>query len=217
VPALATRRVREHADRWGWSLQILDAGEFEDPRYRANPVNRCYFCKTNLYRSLRSRWPGVLFSGTNADDLKDFRPGLQAASEWRVTQPYVEADIGKAGIRALARDLGLQDVQDLPAQPCLASRIETGIAIAGDDLIMVDDIESMVRQRLGQVPIRCRVRQRGVTLELDATSLQSNRDSIGELAQDVAEICGRWGRGFVGIEPYRMGSAFLRSSDDHRQ
>lgn len=215
VPALATRRVREHAGRWGWNLQILDAGEFDDPGYRANPVNRCFFCKTNLYRSLRSRWSGVLFSGTNADDLRDFRPGLQAAAEWQVSQPYVEAGFDKAAIRALALHLELRDVMDLPAQPCLASRIETGIPIAGDDLLMVDGIEALVRQRLGEVPIRCRVRRRGITLELDQPCLQATPpELLAQLALDVAGMCDRWSQSFVGIEPYRMGSAFLGLRDE---
>lgn len=210
VPALATHRVRSHAERWGWNLQVLDAGEFEDPDYRANPVNRCFYCKTNLYRSLRSLWSGVLCSGTNADDLQDFRPGLKAAAEWQVSQPYVQAGIDKAGIRALARELELRDVMDLPAQPCLASRVETGIPIGADDLLMVDGIETLVRQRLGEVPVRCRVRHRGITLELDQPWLQAAApELLAGLAAEVAGLCAQWRRPFVGIEPYRMGSAFV--------
>lgn len=211
VPPLATRRVREHAARWGWDLQMLDAGEFADPGYRANPVNRCYFCKTSLYRSLRSRWAGPLFSGTNTDDLRDFRPGLQAAADWRVAQPYVEAGIDKAGIRLLAGALGLRDLQDLPAQPCLASRIETGIPIEGDDLRMVDGIEALVRERLGDVPIRCRVRRRGITLELAPEHLAAAPvDMLSRLEREISGLCAGWQRPFAGIEAYRMGSAFLK-------
>ena len=80
VPTAATARVRDHAARLGWSLSEVDAGEFDDPRYIANPVNRCFYCKSNLYRTLRSICDGVIISGTNTDDLSDYRPGLQAAA-----------------------------------------------------------------------------------------------------------------------------------------
>ena len=79
VPSAATARVRRHAAREGWELRILDAGEFADPAYRANPANRCFFCKTNLYASMADRHDGILASGTNIDDLGDWRPGLAAA------------------------------------------------------------------------------------------------------------------------------------------
>src|SRR5690242_845513 len=71
VPAAATARVRQHAERFGWRLTVLDAGEFTDPRYRANPVDRCYFCKANLYGVIAGRFAGALLSGTNRDDLGD--------------------------------------------------------------------------------------------------------------------------------------------------
>ena len=76
VPAEATARVRDHATRFGWRLTEVDAGEFADPEYRANPVNRCYFCKTNLYDRIAHVTEGPIASGANLDDLGDYRPGL---------------------------------------------------------------------------------------------------------------------------------------------
>jgi hypothetical protein len=90
VPAEATARVRDHAARAGWNLVVTDAGEFADPRYRANPVDRCYFCKSNLYDRIRGLTDAAIASGANLDDLDDYRPGLIAAKQrglesmWRI-------------------------------------------------------------------------------------------------------------------------------------
>lgn len=214
VPPRATARVRAHAALWGWDLRVVDAGEFADPGYRANPVHRCFHCKTSLYRTLRAGWSGVLCSGTNRDDLGDFRPGLQAAADWTVRQPLADAGIGKAGVRELARELGLADLQDLPAQPCLASRVETGIPIEAADLRMVDRIELLVRDHLGDVAVRCRLRARGVALEVDGALLASlPAGALAGLEAGIAALCADWQRPFAGIEAYRQGSAFLRG--DH--
>ncbi len=105
VPAEASARVREHAARFGWRLREVDAGEFADPSYRANPVNRCYFCKTNLYARIALVVTGPIASGANLDDLGDYRPGLTAAAEHGVRHPFVEAGMDKAAVRALARDV----------------------------------------------------------------------------------------------------------------
>src|SRR5580704_878767 len=117
VPAESTARVRDHAVGNGWALSLVDAGEFSDPSYRANPVDRCYFCKSSLYRRIAEQCEGVIFSGTNTDDLGDYRPGLKAAAERGVRHPFVEAGIAKADIRALARTLGLGDLAELAASP----------------------------------------------------------------------------------------------------
>ena len=108
VPPEATERVRAFAAREGWRLTVLDAGEFADPAYRANPANRCFYCKTNLYGALAARTDATLLSGTNLDDLGDWRPGLKAAEEHGVRHPFVEAGIDKAGVRAIAASAGLR-------------------------------------------------------------------------------------------------------------
>ena len=148
---------------------LLDAGEQADARYRANPVDRCYYCKTNLYARIREATPDPIASGTNRDDLDDFRPGLRAAAERDVVHPYVEAGLDKASVYALAADLGLDDLERLPAQPCLASRVETGIAIAPDDLAFIDAVESRLAVRLGaEAVLRCRVTHKGIVIELSS-------------------------------------------------
>lgn len=204
VPELATRRVREHAMRAGWRLDIVDAGEFEDPRYRANPVNRCFFCKSNLYSTIAGLTEGRIASGTNTDDLGDFRPGLEAAQHWRVVHPYVEAGLDKSAVYALARELRFGDLAALPAQPCLASRIETGIAVTSDDLAFVDLVETLVRAELGpSATVRCRITHAGVIVETEAGVLP---------AVDLARVCHESGRVYLGHRPYRRGAAFLRAA-----
>ncbi|MBV9785080.1 MAG: hypothetical protein JO264_14810, partial [Acidisphaera sp.] len=102
VPEEATERTRALAARQGWRLEVFDAGEFADPDYRANPANRCFFCKTNLYGAIARRTEATILSGTNLDDLGEYRPGLQAARDHFVRHPFVEAGIDKPTVRRLA-------------------------------------------------------------------------------------------------------------------
>ena len=205
VPGAATDRVKRHSERWAWLLKIVDAGEFGDPRYRANPVDRCYFCKLNLYSTIRALTKGPVAAGTNTDDLGDYRPGLTAASELDVLHPYVEARIDKAGVYDLADALGLSDLAALPAQPCLASRIETAIPVAAADLRFIETAEADMRGLLGEAAVvRCRITHLGVIVEAG-----DNVDADAA-ARVTAELCAITGRSFAGSRPYRQGAAFLR-------
>lgn len=212
VPALATERVRAYAAREGWDLSLIDAGEFVDPAYRANPLDRCYFCKSHLYDCARALSQGVVASGTNKDDLGDFRPGLRAAEERQIVHPFVECGIDKAGIRALARWQGLADIADLPAQPCLASRVETGLAIDEADLGFIDGMEQRLRAQLGeQATVRCRITHAGVVIEIaDGGALDP-----GGIAHAAEAFCRERQRTFVGVRPYRQGAAFIKVRDGH--
>lgn len=215
VPPEATERVRALAASEGWHLEILDAGEFEDPRYRANPANRCFYCKTNLYARIQpiaAAAGAVTLSGTNRDDLSDWRPGLKAAEDHGVRHPYVEAGIDKAGVRAIARYLDLGEIAELPASPCLSSRIETGIAIDPDELGLVHEVETFVGARLRAPTVRCRLRRTGLVVELDEASLDrlapAERDELTAAVAGIART--RGGERPVSFKAYRMGSAFLR-------
>jgi pyridinium-3,5-biscarboxylic acid mononucleotide sulfurtransferase len=214
VPAEATERVRHLARARGWALDIFDAGEFNDERYRANPVNRCFFCKTNLYGAIAGRTGGAILSGTNMDDLGDYRPGLEAAKTYRVRHPFVEAGIDKAMVRALAAELGLGDIAELPAAPCLSSRVETGLAIEVPVLRMIEEAEILLRETLAPRTVRCRVRRAGIVAELDPDALEAMteamRDSLSRVLRALAEKHGLGPRP-VAFAPYRTGSAFLRA------
>jgi uncharacterized protein len=210
VPAQATARVRDHARRFDWALIETDAGEFADPRYVANPVNRCYFCKSNLYDRIGGLTDGLIASGANLDDLGDFRPGLIAARERRVIHPLIEAEIDKATVRAIAASLGLNDLSDLPAQPCLASRVETGIAISAVDLAFVGAMESALRDLAPQlVDVRCRILHRGVVVEIDDLS----HPALPTLRAHASRACETTGRVFSGVQSYRRGAAFVQPPD----
>ncbi|MEF2074274.1 adenine nucleotide alpha hydrolase [Consotaella aegiceratis] len=208
VPAVATARVVSHAQRHGWDLHRLDAGEMSDPDYLANPVNRCFFCKTNLYTRIRAATALPIASGTNMDDLGDFRPGLDAARHHDVHHPYVEAGLAKADIYALAERFGLDDLAALPAQPCLASRIETGIRVTEGSLAFIERMETELGVLMpGASAVRCRLTGQGVHVECDPLP---DGDRGVEVAERARIVCGEAGRRFAGLRPYRRGSAFLR-------
>ena len=95
VPEEATERVELLAANQGWRLRIVDAGEFTDESYLANPVDRCFFCKTNLYGCIARHSDARILSGANLDDLREYRPGLEAAKRHSVRHPYLEAGIDK--------------------------------------------------------------------------------------------------------------------------
>ena len=217
VPPEATARTRTLAERDGWSLRVLDAGEFADERYVANPLNRCFFCKSALYGMIARTTERPVVSGTNADDLGDFRPGLEAAADYGVRHPFAEAGIDKAGVRAIAATLGLGRLADLPASPCLSSRVETGIPVDAATLAFVHATEKAVADWLAgrgaaAATVRCRVRRAGVAVEVDAASLALlSGPEAGRLRAEVARLAARRDLPVpVPFEAYRMGSAFLK-------
>ena len=211
VPPLATARVEAHAARHGWRLEIVDAREFADPRYVANPHDRCYFCKSNLYQRIAEVTSLPVFSGANTDDLGDYRPGLRAAAEQQIRHPFVEVGADKPDVRAMARRLGLDEVSELPAMPCLSSRVESGIPIDAHDLTFVDAVEEQLRAALpGAENVRCRIVRQGVRVELDSKSLRYLESAAGaSLRTEIEARCESEDRAFTGFSAYQRGSAFL--------
>ena len=211
VPEEASARVRELAAARGWRLELLDSGEFARQEYRANPLDRCFYCKTSLYGAIAARTPAQLLSGTNLDDLGEYRPGLRAASDHGVRHPFVEVGASKDMVRALAREMQLGRVADLPAAPCLSSRIETGIAIDPRTLALVHASERLVAAAVQARTVRCRVRAAGVVLELDADALEAIAPGRREeIAGEVRTLFASAGFDHsVNFAPYRNGSAFV--------
>jgi pyridinium-3,5-biscarboxylic acid mononucleotide sulfurtransferase len=214
VPQEATERVRRHALRYGWNLKILDAGELADPEYVANPVNRCFHCKSHLYGAIFALSEAVIISGTNLDDMCDFRPGLDAARRYGVRHPFVEARIDKAMVRSIARTHELHEITGLPASPCLSSRVETGIPITGKALHLVHAIETLLTRTLRVTPVRCRIRSEGLVIELGEEGLgRACSEEASELRLRIEQLGLSAGyTGEVQYQPYRMGSAFLRGT-----
>lgn len=217
VPKDATERTRQLAASAGWMLEIFDAGEFANAQYRANPVDRCYYCKQSLYGAIACRTEALMVSGTNTEDLSDFRPGLHAAAEHGVRHPYVELHIDKTGVRHIAKALGLGEVAELPAAPCLASRVETGIAIEDESLAAVYAAEQLVQQALAPATVRCRVRHAAIVIELDeGTFFRLTAVRRDQLAGEVASLYRRIGlERPVQFSAYRMGSAFLHAGNSN--
>lgn len=218
VPEEATARTQRLGRAEGWALDIIDAGEFADPDYRRNPANRCFFCKTNLYGAIAAVTDRQILSGTNLDDLGEFRPGLEAAGLHGVRHPYVEARIDKPSVRRIAAVLGLGGIAELPAAPCLASRVETGIRIEAPVMRVVHEAERLVSDELRPLgpaaAVRCRVRAGGIVIELDEATWQ-RLDAAAEarLRERVGDLLSRAGLARpVAFAAYRAGSAFLREA-----
>ena len=136
----------------------IQTDELADPNYLSNPINRCYYCKTELYGKLfafaEERGIEFVLDGSNTDDLSDFRPGREAAREKGVRSPLIEAGIGKAEIRLLSKTQNLP-TWDAPASPCLSSRIAYGIPVSIERLGRIERGEAVLR-RLGFREFRVR-------------------------------------------------------------
>jgi pyridinium-3,5-biscarboxylic acid mononucleotide sulfurtransferase len=143
--------------------------EVHNASYKANPSNRCYYCKDTLYRALRREADNsgfeAILDGTQLDDIGDIRPGLLAAKEAGVRSPLAQAGFSKSDVRESARLLGLE-VWDKPAMPCLSSRIPHGEEITVPKLVQVGEAESIVRRRSGARDIR--VRHHGAVAAIEA-------------------------------------------------
>jgi uncharacterized protein len=148
LPRAALANALALAERFGVRVEVIETEEFNNPEYTANPPNRCYFCKAELFTKLdalaqQRRFRGIAY-GENADDVSQVRPGRKAAEEFAILAPLRDAGLTKSEIRKLSRDLGLPTA-DAPAQPCLSSRIPWGTPVTIDALAMVERGEAAVR------------------------------------------------------------------------
>jgi uncharacterized protein len=140
--------ARRVAGEFQIAHEIIRTREIERPEYRANPANRCYFCKQELYQELAAlaaaRGFHTIVDGSNADDRGDYRPGRQAAREFGVRSPLDEANLSKDEIRLLSRNAGLP-TWDVPASACLSSRIPYGSEVTEEKLRMIEAAEDVLR------------------------------------------------------------------------
>jgi len=206
-PAAQWETARQVAERFDVPLVEIVTQELADPRYLANPTNRCFFCKTELWRRLapvaRARGLAVVCDGTNADDLGEHRPGYAAGRAAGICSPIAEAGMTKADVRAAARALGLP-VWDAPAAPCLSSRVAYGIAITAQRLAQIEQAEAYLRE-LG-VRGDLRVRHHG-----DRARIEVEPGWVPWVTERLATITARLaalGFGLVDVDPrgYRRGS-----------
>jgi pyridinium-3,5-biscarboxylic acid mononucleotide sulfurtransferase len=164
----------DQANSIGIAHQIVETHEMDNPNYSSNPINRCYFCKSELHDTLKplALKLGYLYviDGVNADDLQDYRPGIQAAKERGARSPLAELGISKMEVRELARSIGLSS-WNKPAQPCLSSRFPYGEEITIPKLNRVGRAEIYLR-RLGYENVRVRSIDDTAKIELPADLIQ---------------------------------------------
>tara|TARA_B100001245_G_C22878515_1_gene422410 strand:+ start:668 stop:1519 length:852 start_codon:yes stop_codon:yes gene_type:complete len=166
-PSFQRIETAEFVTRYNLHHLEVETSEIENPRYRENSSNRCYYCKSELFSKLKDlaqlRGYDVVVDGTNYDDRKDFRPGRQAAKEYSVQSPLFEVQMTKLEIRELSRRSGLP-TWDKPALPCLSSRFPYGISISPEKLSVVDRGEEILRD-FGFKVFRVRYHESLVRLE----------------------------------------------------
>ena len=193
-------------ERLGIRHRYLETYEMQDPDYRANAGDRCYFCKSELFDRLvtlaEAEGFAAIATGDNLDDLGGHRPGMQAAAERRVRHPLIEASLGKEQIRALARALGLPN-HAKPAAPCLASRVPAGTPVSPEVLARVEAAEAGVRA-LGFPVLRVRHHDQVARVELPSEDLPRAL----ELRRELGVACRAAGYTWVtlDLDGFRSGS-----------
>lgn len=196
------------AKNFKFNYQTIETEELDNPNYQANPTNRCFHCKTELYGKLQSlaeqQKIKSILDGTNADDVKDYRPGRQAAIDKSVRSPLAEVNLTKNEIRELSKKLGLP-TWDKPASPCLSSRIAYGVPVTIERLSKVERGEKILRQ-FGFREFRVRVHDELVRLEIAQTEMP--RALSLEMTEKFAEEFHRIGFRYVTLDlnGYRSGA-----------
>lgn len=189
----------------GWNHSTVRTSELDREAYARNSSDRCYWCKTELFEvlaPLASKRSARVVVGTNIDDLSDHRPGLRAAIERGIESPLVAAELTKAEIRELSRDLGLPTAEK-PSSPCLASRVAYGVRVTPEGLRRIEKAEAFIRS-LGFAVVRVRDHGSGARVEVGRDEVTKALD----LQETIVDELRFLGYREVGVDPegYRMGS-----------
>ncbi|MBI2440429.1 MAG: ATP-dependent sacrificial sulfur transferase LarE [Lentisphaerae bacterium] len=207
-PQREQRAAAGLARRLGLRHLLIGSNELKIPNFAANPVNRCYYCKQELFCRLRQvakrhdiKW---VLDGTNADDVRDTRPGRRAAAELGVLSPLLDAGLTKADVRRASRQLGLPTAEK-PAMACLASRFPYGSRITAAKLKAVDRLEEELRQ-LGFRQVR--VRHHGSIARIEVEPAVIRRLCAPLVSRHVIRLAHRQGFAYIAVdlEGYRTGS-----------
>ncbi|MEJ2216486.1 MAG: ATP-dependent sacrificial sulfur transferase LarE [Gemmatimonadota bacterium] len=205
-PAVQHRTALEVVHSFGIPHLEIDTAELDDPSYTANPANRCYFCKTELWSKLvplaARRGLAVVADGANGDDARDYRPGAQAAREQGVRSPLQEAGLTKGDIRALSRARGLP-TWDQPAAPCLSSRLPYGLTVTPERLRQVEVAEEVVRS-FGFGEFRVRHHGDAARIEVAPADVERAAAHAARLAAALKRI--GFHRVLLDVEGYRRGA-----------
>ena len=212
-PAAQWEAARAVAQQFDVPLLELDTHELEDPRYLANPTNRCFFCKTELWRRLlpeaQARRLAVVCDGTNADDLGEHRPGYAAGRAAGIRSPLAETGFTKQNVRHAARELGLP-VWDAPAAPCLSSRVAYRIPITAARLSQVERAEAYLRANGVTGDLRVRHLGDRASIEVEPTWIAWVTARLPAVRQHLAGL----GFAVVEVDPrgYRRGNLLAASA-----
>jgi uncharacterized protein len=218
-PSLPRHELEEAlaiGERFQFPVRVVRTHEFENPDYLANPNNRCYFCKHELFTELaplaKTEGFAVIAYGENASDIGDYRPGAQAAAEFQVRAPLKEAGLTKAEIRQLSAEAGLPTA-DKPQMACLSSRIPYGEAVTPEKLGMIEQAERVLRD-LGFYDVRVRHHEMGTGTRLQLARIEVGPDELRKFLENgtsttVAEALKKLGyyHVTVDLQGYRRGSA----------
>ena len=182
--------AREFCKEHVITLQVIHTKEVDDPNYAANPVDRCFHCKSTLYTdlvALRDQYPGyTLLNGTNVDDLGDYRPGLKAAEQNAIRSPLAECGLGKEDIRLLAREYDLT-VWDKPASPCLSSRIPYGQPVTVEKLHRIVRAEQILNDH-GFSRVRVRHIEETARIEVPVDDLVRLKEHFDRISAVISEL-----------------------------
>lgn len=192
LPSYQQAEIDRVVSEFGFHHETIQTEELENPNYRANNADRCYFCKDELYGKLArvaaSRGIECIVDGSTTDDLGDFRPGRQAAMQHAVRSPLIEVGMSKAEVRELSRRVGLP-TWDKPASPCLSSRIAYGTTVTIERLSKVDRGEEILRE-FGFREFRVRHHDTLVRLEIAPAELDRvlRKEIVEQLAARFREL-----------------------------
>ncbi len=171
-------------------LETIYTNELSDKNYNTNPANRCYFCKSHLYTALnkvKKKFPDyVVLNGTNKDDFKDYRPGIQAAYENEVKSPLAELNLPKDTIRELAKHFGIP-IWDKPASPCLSSRIPYGSSITANKLLEIEKAEDILND-FGFKDVRIRHYGKNCKIEVPFVEINTLKKYKKEIFTRITEL-----------------------------
>jgi len=218
-PGNMYEKARKVAKDIGAELMVVEAGELEDPHFKANNADRCFHCKSHLCRTLldvaKERGFAHVVFGTNFDDLDDFRPGNKATKLHGVRSPLAEAGMTKDEIRELSRDAGLPTANQ-PASPCLASRIPYGLEVTEQRLKQIDQAEGVLRS-LGFV--ECRVRHHDQIARIEVRPQDLPKLAAEPVRSKVVERLKDLGFQFVtlDLQGFRSGSLNESLSDEQKR
>jgi len=182
--------ARKFCSDYDIRLEVIKTSELQDENYLRNPTNRCYFCKNHLYMaisSLQKKYPGyALLNGTNTDDLGDYRPGLQAASEHNIESPLVACNINKKMVRKISKYMGIQH-WNKPASPCLSSRVPYGNSINIEKLKSIEEAEAILNN-YGFEDVRVRHFDNEARIEVPAKEVGQLHKVFSVVSEEIQKL-----------------------------